>query len=449
MKMVGIFLGVGSFSLLPGCSLVLGEANPGSSLADRHPAEDSSDENTNGDHDAASATVAGDLVQPPAPSEASCDDDGSGCLQLDPVLLPEGQGELVVDEVLELNTDRCAASDLGSEEIAAAVVSQEGGLEVCVISMERLEVTASGSLIPRGAKGLILQTQDEAVINGTINVSADGPLPGPGGAPGGEADQDGAGRCAGRAGTGFSMHGFGEIQFASGGGGGGHGGRGGAGVQLFGVSLFGVGGEACAGEVPSFLVGGSGGAGGASGLLLDCGSNAGCWGGPGGGGGGALYLSAGSALTVGPTGFVLANGGGGRGGSFGAGGGGGGAGGSLVLEAPLVVVEGVIAANGGGGGGAGGAGESIEIGRPGSNGQANAQPAQGGQPVNNGTHGGRGGAGHQLDGTAAGTPTGMDNTGGGGGSAGRIHIFAETINLRSELGATISPVHVSGPVRTR
>jgi hypothetical protein len=75
-------------------------------------------------------------------------------------------------------------------------------------------------------------------------------------------------------------------------------------------------------------------------------------GGEGGNGGGAVYMIAGTSITI--DGTVKANGAGGSGAPNKAGGGGGGSGGLIGLDAPALAISGTMFANGGGAGEGGG-----------------------------------------------------------------------------------------------
>jgi hypothetical protein len=136
-----------------------------------------------------------------------------------------------------------------------------------------------------------------------------------------------------------------------------------------------------------------------------------------GGGGGAVQISAGGALTVGARGVIHAGGGGGApgGGAPGQNASGGGSGGAILLESMAVAIDGTLAANGGGGG----QGALFAYGADAS---ADAAAASGANKDGAGTSiGGDGGAGATLDGTAGRVSTGM-TAGAGGGGAGRIRI---------------------------
>lgn len=145
-------------------------------------------------------------------------------------------------------------------------------------------------------------------------------------------------------------------------------------------------------------------------------------------GGGAVYLVAGTSITI-TSGSINASGQPGTGGATqGAGGGGGGAGGLVAFDAPTVTNNGSVFANGGGG--AEGAGAN-STGNTGADPTAVAAPGGAGAT----TAGGDGGAGAfaaTANGTAgaqAGTSAGnvSGGGGGGGGGAGLIKIYQATM----------------------
>ncbi len=181
---------------------------------------------------------------------------------------------------------------------------------------------------------------------------------------------------------------------------------------------------------------------GASGISSIIVVRAGCPGAPGGaldpfgttslGGipGGAIYMIAGTSVTVEASGVVLADGGGGGGALANEGGGGGASGGLIGFDSLVVDIEGTVSAVGGGGGGGGGD-------NSGDNG-GNAM----GMPHGVGSiPGGNGGDGED-DFTSPGdgvTATGMGGGGGAGGSFGVVWIHSPAASLGA---ATIDPTPV-------
>jgi hypothetical protein len=198
--------------------------------------------------------------------------------------------------------------------------------------------------------------------------------------------------------------------------------------ELSNGSSKGAGGGGGAGFGTGGAAGGSGtaaGGGGASSTALT-GIRGGCKGAPGGNsasanggaggvGAGAVYMIAGTSISV--SGTIRANGQGGRGGGAKAGGGGGGTGGLIGFDSPQVTVQGTVMANGGGGGEGG---DSTITGENGSDPTQWDQRATGGNNLQNGGDGGAGsvaGNGGVIGGNGA------NGGGGGGGGAGRVKRF--------------------------
>jgi hypothetical protein len=162
--------------------------------------------------------------------------------------------------------------------------------------------------------------------------------------------------------------------------------------------------------------------------------------GPTGGGlyghsGGAVYLMAQTAIVLGATGRILANGQGGGRGSGGSGGGGGGSGGTIALDAPsLQLASGaLVLAEGGGGGGGGDLASGAQDGAD----AATSSAATGGAAT---MPAGTGGAGSLAsvgqagqDGPLAPT-TSTGGGGGGGGASGYVLLYGQVIG-----SCTISP----------
>jgi hypothetical protein len=134
-------------------------------------------------------------------------------------------------------------------------------------------------------------------------------------------------------------------------------------------------------------------------------------GGKGGNGGGAIYLVAGTSITV--TGGLFASGAAGGGGAIEAGGGGGGAGGLIGLDAPTLGLAGVLIAHGGGGGSGGGA----TAGPDGTDGTIALVVPRGGIGLPMAGDGGDGAYSTAIMAFPA-TAGGVDNGGGGGGGGG-------------------------------
>lgn len=210
----------------------------------------------------------------------------------------------------------------------------EGG--VAVFSFDSIDIPAGAEVFAEGSRPLELRSAGAFTLGGFIEASGfdaerEVAGPNPGGPGGGAGGKDGSEGGSGPGGGGIGS------EYTNGGGGGGFGGHGAAGgVQTVGTG--GVGGPAY-GDLEVALQGGSGGAGGTTAAHLPVVG--------GGGGGGAVELVAG-ALTISPTGEVLAEGGAGNGANFGASG--GGSGGAIVLHANVLDVKGFLGAGGGNGG---------------------------------------------------------------------------------------------------
>jgi hypothetical protein len=285
--------------------------------------------------------------------------------------------------------------------------NRQGAL--CVIAATDLTLEASGSITAHGSRPLVLVAMGTMTIAGTVDVSSHGAVVGAGGNYGceyvpGQSQAAGSNTSGGGAGGSF------------GGRGGASGAPGNGGAQL-----------APAPIDPTTLTLVRGGCKGSSGGY-DVNADIA----PGGDSGGAVYLMAGTSLTI--SGKVVANGVGGAGGkpaiaSCFPGGGGGGSGGLIMLDAPTSSISGLLMANGGGGG-AGGSDQAAA----GTNGTdpdptKPAIAASGGIPTGDLT-GGYGGAGSTLMPPLQGGPGSEDQTagtggggGGGGGGQGVIRIF--------------------------
>lgn len=360
--------------------------------------------------------------EPVEASHVSEDDAFAGNLDLELVDVTLDTDELTIDPPISISL--------------LATPQATGGPELAVLRARALVFL--GTIKVTGARPLVVLA-DSIEVAATLDVSADGPVAGPGGAV-----ADGVG------GNGIHTAGGSANGSDSGGGGGGFGSAGEHGgntclreitPDLEDPPTGGVGGVAFSTGTIEILQGG-----GAGGLGAQGGGNeAVC---PrvarGGGGGGALQLSARFAIDI--PGVIDASGGGGDGGvacmveTAGAGSGGG-AGGAVFVEAPSITVSGTIVANGGGGGGGGGvtrADDTFSDGQPGRDG-ASGPAAVGGvgggaNTLNGGgTTGGSGG----IEGVAptAGASRCNGQTGGGGGGVGRVALRGQaTLD-----DATISP----------
>jgi hypothetical protein len=217
---------------------------------------------------------------------------------------------------------------------------------IAVFDFNSINVTAGQYFLGgSGSLPLALLSRSDALVSGTIDVSAYSsylsPVGGPGGGGGGVPGGGGAysaspGAGPGGGGGGLTPMPSGQPQVSSGGGGGGFGGPGGTGAA----------GASSSNTFPGFipLPGGAGGASyGNLGVQLQGGSGGGgAVYGSGGGGGGAIELVAVGSLGI--NGAILANGS--NGADFGAA---GGSGGGIFLHADSVVLSGMLSAAGGSG----------------------------------------------------------------------------------------------------
>jgi hypothetical protein len=280
------------------------------------------------------------------------------------------------------------------------VVGQQAGPQLCVLAAAN--VTVTGTFAAVGTRPLVLFATDTLTVTagGTIDVASNGARTGAGGnaiecsrSDGGQSDSGGGGGGAGGSfGTAGGRGGTGDLNDNSPGG---HGIGGNPGTTQ---------------ATPTVLHGGCrGGAGGD-------GSGGPGGGGAGGEGGGAVYLIAGTRITIDINGSVFASGAGGRV-TVGSGGqeegaGGGGSGGMIVFDAPTLQINGRVAANGGAGGGGGG----TVGGTPGGNGSTmlwnqRALAGVGDPPAGNGAEGTATNQVNNLDGASS-------DLGAGGGAGG-------------------------------
>jgi hypothetical protein len=328
-----------------------------------------------------------------------------------------------------LNLPLGGALDTTASANCNLVVGQQAGPQLCVLAAAN--VTVAGNFVAVGARPLVLFATDTIAVTagGAIDVSSAsgiGARTGAGGnatecsrSDGGQNDSGGAGGGAGGSfGTAGGRGGTGDLNdnTPSGHGLGGSPGN----VQL----------------TPTVLHGGCRGGSGGDG------NGGGGSGGVGGEGGGAVYLIAGTRITIDLNGSVFASGAGGRvtAGSAGQeeGAGGGGSGGMIVFDAPSMQINGRVVANGGAGGGGGG----NVGGTPGGNGSTmlwnQRAPAGIGDPAPP-----TGPAGNGAEGTATGQSSNVDGAssdlggGGGGGGLGVVWTYG-TLNG----GSLMSPAPV-------
>jgi hypothetical protein len=330
------------------------------------------------------------------------------CAYLQPIYLPDICDEPAVTEELVGSGNMDTSADVTCN---GGIVTQNGGPEICVLRYRK--ITIDGSLTVIGGRAIAFVADDFVQIGGTLDVSANGSVRGPGG--GALASGERAGLNRGGGGAGFRTAGA-----AGGAMGTGVGGAGGPAVDpLSEGRLFG-------GPQPS----------GPTFQQVNYPF-------PGGGGGGLTLIACRGEVTV--AGTIDAGGGGGGGARdtnpvAGAlditGGAGGGAGGYVALQGIHIRVTGPsgygVFANGGGGGG--GCSTDGCIGNRGEDGHGSAIVASGGSGMNQGSSGGAGGGFP--------SPTGglgpSVSPGGGGGASGRLQTFTPAVGTVT-ITATTSP----------
>ncbi len=336
------------------------------------------------------------------------------------------------NEAHSIHTDSGSAIGSGFTPSQQPIITQEDGTttDIAIVRVRQLDL--EGQLFVDGTIPLVI-IADTVLIHGTLDASAVGLKSGPGGGQSkmGNPGQGGLGATDGTS----------DGSDTGGGGGGNASGAGSGGAttscqpELDGGSPSTETGDAV---ITHLRGGGSGGLGGSK-----CATRA-----DGGGGGGAVQISALTSITIDMSGVIVASGGGGVGGVAGTpcslqggGGGGGGAGGAIYLDAPSITNDGSIFAHGGGGGG--GADVTLD-GRDGHDGFLPGDPnneAKGGFRLGVGTDGGDGAtidiAQPGMDGRCL---ANHPNTGGGGGSQGRIVLRGMVIR-----SGTISPAPAEPP----
>lgn len=332
------------------------------------------------------------------------------CAYLEPRYVPDicdtrAASPLTVNQSGTLDSDLDATCNGG-------VVTQAGGPAICVMHYSTITIGAAATLkvvssqnqnLAGPGRAIALVADDMLDVEGTLDLSADANVSGPGG------------------GNAFSG---GTVNAPNG--------AGGAGSKTNG----GAGGSATA----------DGGAANGGAAMTDPGALTALLGGPkasGGGGGGATLISCRARVSV--TGLVDAGGGGGFGGyHFFAGtpGGGGGAGGYVVLQGLDVSVTGEMYANGGAGGAgndSSGTGTSLQDGADGS--LSDSMPAHAGAAHTGAGAGGTGGlAGiaSQNPGNGHRSTVSGDGAGGGGGSVGWFQSYTP-----AGVTPTLTPSHAS------
>ncbi len=358
-----------------------------------------------------------------------CATDTEQCLDIDPhnglamyLDMVAAPPDLLATGPIVIDSTNGTIAEAGVARSVPSFLSP-GGLRVFVVNDLRAASTVDVVRAP-GAPGIAVLASGTIIIEGVVDVSANGDVAGPGGAAPASSDSD----C-----TMFDFFSPSPQGIHGLGGGGGY-------------ALGGAGGSAFAGTV------------GPPGPVhpLGTGNFGGCAGGTyfessptviGGAGGGGLQLVSRRSITLTAGATLDASGGGGHATLANRPGAGGGAGGILLLEAPTITLDGprvVLSVKGGGGGGAGNA---TLRGGNGGEGGTDAMPAAGGwTPATGG--GGTGG----LAGGGEGGLTGLASEhhgGGGGGSAGFIATFSASGTTAPTNGAALRGPHIDGRLGTR
>lgn len=286
---------------------------------------------------------------------------------------------------------------------SSALIVEPDGIEVRVVSVERFTLLPGATLDMSGKRPLLLATWSTAEVDGIIDVTSHGGLPGAGANPE---------LCP------AITAGANNTEGGGGGGGGGFGIVGAPGGS--GIDGAASGGPAGPASTTTALRGGCRGGTGGNTLA-----------GSGGDGGGAVAIAAYERIDV--TGTIVAGGaGGGRARGARSGGGGGGSGGFVGLTAPAIALgpTSVVAANGGGGGGGCDGSPAID----GEDAKASTIEASGGAGQGMGGSGGAGGVRN-----AAAKPGIAARRGGGGGGGGVGVVRIVTDNSSVDPSALISP----------
>ncbi|CAN5772086.1 hypothetical protein BH11MYX2_BH11MYX2_23950 [soil metagenome] len=324
-----------------------------------------------------------------------------------------GPHEICLTTLPTQTTTPPASIDTGVDANCDQIVPQPGGVALCVIAGTDVTVNTTRAY---GTRPLVIVATGALTVTGTLDAGSH------------HTGANRTGAAANDAACSTAGNGEDDSGGAGGGGGGGFAGTGGT---------AGHGDTNNSGGSAGDSNGGAGGAvntatlirGGCRGGNGGDGANQGA---NGGDGGGAVYLIAGTAITI--NGGVFASGGGGFAGQGGEnGGGGGGSGGLIGLDAPQISVTGTIAANGAGGGGGG----SSQDGTEGTDGSTTSynQRAAGGAGGNTNPppdpNGGQGSATTNVNGDVSVGAAG--GRGGGGGGIGVVWMHGTLT------GAQISP----------
>jgi hypothetical protein len=339
------------------------------------------------------------------------------------VLMPANPCETVT--VQDLSVPVAGSLTINTDvdgSVCTRVKSQLGSLpEICVMVRRNISFGAASTVTVTGSRALALVATGTISLAGTIDVSADGPVGGPGSLAA-SASQNAAAN---------GMPNGESTPGNAGGGGGGFGMAGGTGGSAPGTS---AGSGGVVQGMVSIVPLRSGSSGGTNSALSGTPRQ-----GLPGGGGGALQIVGCTSMTVTASALFDANGGGGQGGRPGSSstpgaGAGGGSGGAVLIEAQtMTLASGArFYANGGGGGG----GATLSgAGGDGQDGQAQNSAATGGTASiamgATSKDGGTGGATMSSGTPIAAGPGGsvpggmmgmMSAAGGGGGGVGRIRL---------------------------
>ncbi len=374
----------------PGCNLSAGRCNecvPSSATC------------SSGSTPALSRCSSDGLTQPDQACQLACVGENgttaAHCAFLVPKYLPDVCATPATDALFAVDSASINIDTNLDNLCNGGIVTQPGGgPPLCVMRYGQFRISAGRQLKVTGARVLAVVTDDKLELLGTLDVSADGTMSGPGSVTASGVKSSNAN---GGGGAGFAQNG------AAGGSANtdGAGGAGGAAFDPLPLPLRGGPRSPTQGIAP---IGANGG----------------------GGGGAATLISCRGTVTV--SGALDAGGGGGQGGSdeiFGPqislyAAAGGGAGGYVVLQGLDVAVSGQVFANGGGGGG-GGANDAA--GGQGGDGGRSTSPTAGGSPLAGSGAGGSGGAAGFAPGVGK-RPPGGGSAGGGGGSMGHFQVYA-------------------------
>ncbi len=342
-------------------------------------------------------------------------------------------GEVVYDTKAKAATSWCPGQPLP----VPVEIDNPVAPKPMALAFRYLHITPGSTLRLVGEQPAVLVVFGDAWIDGAIDASARGAVPGAGGnmlCGAAEMGSDGASATMG-------------LNGGRGGGGGGFGTSGGTG-GIASTSGTATPAGAVSAEIDlTPLRGGCAGGRGGSGFANSVRAS-------GGAGGGAVQLAVAGALHV--RGRISAAGGGGRkasppntGSSDGSnGGGGGGSGGAILIEAAVLsfAAEAWLAANGGGGGAGLAASVSVDSSKPGDEGHGDDVPAAGGQGgsitpglIPAGGSGGAGAAGPISASNGANAPSGLAGRGGGGGGGGGAGRIIVNRAAACALPASFSP----------